>query len=194
MDLLMIDNYDSFTFNLVRYFLELGVNVTVWRNDQFTVKDLDALNPDAIVVSPGPSTPKNAGMSLEVIQKYHSTIPLLGVCLGHQCIAEAFGGRVVKSAAPTHGKTSRISHDQTGVFDHLPPALTVTRYHSLQVEDLPEVLVGNAWAPDGTLMGLRHREFPLHGVQFHPESALTEKGHQLLENFMNLARAFHGCD
>ncbi|GGJ25553.1 anthranilate synthase component II [Deinococcus roseus] len=192
MELLMIDNYDSFTFNLMRYFLELGTSVTVWRNDQFDLEEVRTFNPDALIISPGPSHPQNSGRSLEVIQQFHTSVPILGVCLGHQCIAEAFGGTVVKSGEPVHGKTSPITHDHSGVFEHLPSPLRVTRYHSLIVQDLPDTLLGNAWSADGTLMGLQHQQYPVHGVQFHPESALTEKGHQLLDNFLKIARAFKG--
>lgn len=192
MELLMIDNYDSFTFNLVRYFMELGTSVTVWRNDQFELQDVRNLNPDAIIISPGPSHPRNSGKSLEVIQQFHTSTPILGVCLGHQCIAEAFGGEVVKSGEPVHGKTSQVTHDQSGLFEALPSPLRVTRYHSLVVQNLPDTLIGNAWSADGTLMGLQHQQYPVHGVQFHPESAMTEKGHQLLDNFLKIARAFKG--
>ncbi|WP_034341207.1 anthranilate synthase component II [Deinococcus misasensis] len=192
MEVLMVDNYDSFTFNLMRYFLELGVSVTVWRNDQFELADLHTLNPDAIVISPGPSHPRNAGKSLEVIQHFHKSIPILGVCLGHQCIAEVFGAEVRPSGAPVHGKTSRVTHDNTGLFENLPSPLRVTRYHSLIVQNLPEALVGNAWSEDGALMGLQHQQYPTYGVQFHPESAMTDRGHQLLDNFLKLARAFKG--
>lgn len=194
-DILVIDNYDSFTYNLVQYLGELGARVTVWRNDAFALEDVAALNPTGIVVSPGPCTPSQAGKSVAVIERYAGEVPLLGVCLGHQAIGEVFGARVIRAARLVHGKTSPIEHDGTGPFAGLPNPLTATRYHSLVVEGLTEELEAIAWATDvledgsqvRVLMGLRHCSLPLWGVQFHPESVLTEGGHQLLSNFMKLA-------
>lgn len=184
---LIVDNYDSFTFNLVQYLGELGADVTVWRNDGFGWDDLERLDPDGIVVSPGPCTPSEAGCSVALIQRYSGTYPILGVCLGHQAIGQAFGARVVRAATIMHGKTSRIDHDGTGPFDGLPVGVVATRYHSLCVEDLPDALVMNAWTDDPTgrvVMGLRHALHPTWGVQFHPESILTQTGHQMLAAFL----------
>jgi anthranilate synthase component 2 len=185
----MIDNYDSFTYNLVQYLGELGADLTVWRNNTFDLGDVEVFNPDGIVVSPGPCTPKEAGLSVPLIQKYAPKYPILGVCLGHQAIGEAFGARVLRHKLIVHGKTSLIAHDGTGVFKGLPDPMTATRYHSLVVEDLPDQLEANAWVdePVGrTVMGLRHTHYPTHGVQFHPESVLTEGGKQMLANFLAL--------
>ena len=188
---LVIDNYDSFTYNLVQYLGELGCELTVWRNDAFDLEEIAALNPDAIVISPGPCTPTDAGHSVAVIERYGAEIPMLGVCLGHQSMGQAFGAKVVRAKNLMHGKTSVIQHDGTGLFADLPPELTVTRYHSLVVEDLPDALLPTAWAtePDGsrTLMALKHRDFPIYGVQFHPESVASEGGKQLLANFLRAA-------
>ena len=199
MRVLVIDNYDSFTYNLVQYLGELGADPIVWRNDAFTLSEARALKPHAIVVSPGPCTPLEAGRSVEVVRELGPHTPTLGVCLGHQSIGQAFGARVVRAPRLMHGKTSSVRHDATGVFDRLPDGFTATRYHSLIVTDLPDELVPNAWVdepqgptdaspPGRTLMGLHHREHPIHGVQFHPESALSEHGHALLENFLKIAR------
>jgi anthranilate synthase component II len=191
---LMIDNYDSFTYNLVQYLQALGAEVNVVRNDELSVAQIDALNPSAIVISPGPCTPNEAGVSVEVIRALGDRIPILGVCLGHQSIGQAYGGDVVRAGRIMHGKTSRIRHEGKGVFAGLPDAYEATRYHSLVVDGgtLPDALEVTAWTEndDGTIeeiMGLRHREYPVEGVQFHPESILTEHGHALLKNF--LARA-----
>ncbi|MBO1438698.1 aminodeoxychorismate/anthranilate synthase component II [Meiothermus sp. CFH 77666] len=187
--ILIIDNYDSFTYNLVQYLGELGADLTVWRNDYFELKDVEDFDPDGIVVSPGPCTPKEAGLSVPLIQRYAPKYPILGVCLGHQSIGEAFGARVVRHKVIVHGKTSRIEHDGSGVFAGLAGPFTATRYHSLVVEDLPEALEVNAWLDEAggrTVMGLRHRHYPTHGVQFHPESVLTEGGQRMLANFLKL--------
>jgi anthranilate synthase component 2 len=183
---LMIDNYDSFTFNLVQYFGELGADVRVVRNDAISVDDAVALEPSALVVSPGPCAPDQAGISLELIQRLAGKVPILGVCLGHQAIGQAFGGRVVRAKRVMHGKVSRVRHDGSGVFSQLPNDFTATRYHSLVVEraSLPPCLQVTAESEDGEIMGLRHRGFPVQGVQFHPEALLTEHGHRMLQNFM----------
>ena len=184
--LLMIDNYDSFTYNLVQYFGELGEEVRVFRNDQITVDELEKLAPDYIVISPGPCTPNEAGISVPLIGRFAGSVPILGVCLGHQCIGQAFGGRIVHAKSVMHGKTSAIRHEGQGVFAGLPNPLTATRYHSLVIEraSLPECLKVTAWSDDGEIMGVRHRELAVEGVQFHPESILTEAGHDLLRNFL----------
>ena len=187
--LLVVDNYDSFTFNLVQYLGELGADTTVWRNDAFEWADLERLDPDGIVVSPGPCTPSEAGRSVALIERYSGRYPILGVCLGHQAIGEAFGARVVRALTIMHGKTSPVSHDGSGPFEGLPAGFRATRYHSLIVEDLPPSLVANAWADDPTgrvVMGLRHAHHPTWGVQFHPESILTETGHRMLASFLRL--------
>jgi anthranilate synthase component 2 len=193
--ILVIDNYDSFTYNLVQYLGELGAEVTVWRNDQFGLGDIATFDPQGIVISPGPCTPSEAGLSVPLIQKYAPRYPILGVCLGHQAIGAAFGARVVRHKVILHGKTSPISHDQSGVFAGLPNPLVATRYHSLVVEDLPEELQVNAWlyeAEGRTVMGVRHRRYPTHGVQFHPESVLTEGGRLMLRNFLEMCRGSSG--
>ncbi|HEX6313763.1 MAG TPA: aminodeoxychorismate/anthranilate synthase component II [Gemmatimonadaceae bacterium] len=189
--LLMIDNYDSFTFNLVQYLQTLGAEVKVVRNDELSVAQIEGLAPDRIVISPGPCTPNEAGVSVDVIRKLGDRVPVLGVCLGHQSIGQAYGGDVVRAGTIMHGKTSRIRHEGLGVFSGLPDAYEATRYHSLVVarETLPECLEVTAWTDneDGSfdeIMGLRHREHPVEGVQFHPESILTEHGHALLKNFL----------
>ena len=184
--ILVIDNYDSFTWNLVHYLMELGAEVRVERNDALTAAEALASNATGFLLSPGPCTPNEAGISLDLVAACaEARRPLFGVCLGHQAIGQHFGGRVVRGGL-MHGKTSPIEHDATGVFAGLPSPFTATRYHSLVVEDVPEVLVPNATAADGSVMGLRHRELPIHGVQFHPESIATEHGHDLLANFVAL--------
>lgn len=184
--ILLIDNYDSFTWNLYQYFCELGADVLVRRNDELTLSQIDALNPQKIVISPGPCTPDDAGISLDVIRHFAGKIPLLGVCLGHQAMAQAFGATVVRAAKVMHGKTSLITHNGQGVFQGLANPLTVTRYHSLVVapETLPDCFEVTAWSETQEIMGIRHREWDLEGVQFHPESILSEQGHQLLDNFL----------
>lgn len=188
--ILVIDNYDSFTYNLVHYLMELGAKVEVVRNDAIGAGQALGMKPSAVLLSPGPCTPNEAGISLELVEAAaESGLPLLGVCLGHQAIGQAFGGAVVRADKVMHGKTSPVSHDDTGVFKGLPSPFEAARYHSLVVRegDLPECLVINARTPDGAIMGLRHRDLPIHGVQFHPESIATQHGHQLLANFLDLA-------
>lgn len=185
--LLMIDNYDSFTYNLVQYFGELGVEVRTFRNDEITLDEVAALAPSHICISPGPCTPLEAGISVGVLQRFAGQIPLLGVCLGHQSIAAAFGGKVIRAKQVMHGKTSLIAHTGVGVFHDLPTPYTVTRYHSLAIEraTLPPCLEVTAWTDDGEIMGVRHTQFDIQGVQFHPESILSEHGHALLKNFIS---------
>lgn len=188
MTLLMLDNYDSFTYNLVQYFGELGVEVQTHRNDQITIEEIEAVQPDRICISPGPCTPAEAGISVEVIRHFAGRIPILGVCLGHQAIGAAFGGRVIPARQIMHGKVSDITHQGTDVFAGLPSPFTVTRYHSLAVErdSLPDCLEVTAETADGEIMGLRHNALPVYGVQFHPESVLSEHGHALLKNFLDI--------
>jgi anthranilate synthase/aminodeoxychorismate synthase-like glutamine amidotransferase len=186
--ILVIDNYDSFTYNLVQYLGELGAEVEVYRNDAITVEQMQRLNPERLLISPGPGTPDTAGVTLEAISAFAGAIPILGVCLGHQAIGQAFGGRVVRALHLMHGKTSEICHDSATIFRGLPYRFRATRYHSLVVEksDLPPMLEVSATTPDGVIMGLRHRKYPIEGVQFHPESVMTEHGKTLLENFLRL--------
>jgi len=189
--LLMIDNYDSFTYNLVQYFGELGEDVRVVRNDELSVEQIEALQPDRICISPGPCSPREAGVSVDVLQRLAGKRPILGVCLGHQAIGEAFGGRVVRAQTLMHGKTSPVMHTNTGVFHGLPTPFTAIRYHSLAIEraSLPSDLEITAWTEDGEIMGVRHKRFAIEGVQFHPESILSEHGHALLKNFLQLTSA-----
>ncbi|MGC3872438.1 anthranilate synthase component II [Halomonas sp. GXIMD04776] len=196
MAVLMIDNYDSFTFNIVQYLAELGAEVETYRNDALSLADIEALAPSHIVISPGPCTPNEAGISMDVIRHFAGKLPILGVCLGHQAIGQVFGGRVVRAPQVMHGKTSQIHHRGEGVFAGLDDPLEVTRYHSLivEAESLPEALEATAWVGDndvtpGVIMGLRHRSLDIEGVQFHPESILTRQGHQLLGNFLERGRA-----
>ena len=193
--ILILDNYDSFTYNLVQYLGEMGETLAVHRNDALTVEDVGALRPEAIVLSPGPCTPAEAGITVPLIQRWGATIPMLGVCLGHQAIGEAYGGTVVRAGRVMHGKTSLLEHDGTDLFDGLPQPLRVMRYHSLVIEpsSLPAVLEVTARATDSAdeIHALRHREHPVWGVQFHPESVLTESGRPLLANFLRLARLRH---
>jgi anthranilate synthase component 2 len=191
--LLMIDNYDSFTYNLVQYFGELGVEVQVFRNDQISVAQMEKLNPEQIVISPGPCTPNEAGVSVEAIKHFAGKKPILGVCLGHQSIGQAFGGKIVHASAIMHGKTSMIRHKGIGVFRDISNPFEATRYHSLVIEkdSLPECLEVTAWTETESgeleeIMGVRHKDYPIEGMQFHPESILTEHGHKLLQNFLEL--------
>jgi anthranilate synthase component 2 len=188
--LLMIDNYDSFTYNLVQYFGELGEDVRVYRNDEVSCDQIAAVKPARLCISPGPCTPSEAGISIDVIRRFAGQVPILGVCLGHQAIGQAFGGRVVRAATLMHGKTAAIEHAGVGVFAGLPSPFTATRYHSLAVarESLPDCLEITAWTADGEIMGLRHRTLAVEGVQFHPESIASEHGHALLKNFLAQGR------
>jgi len=188
--LLMIDNYDSFTYNLVQYFGELGEEVAVHRNDEITLDEIAKMKPGRIVVSPGPCTPNEAGVSVPAIREFAGKIPVLGVCLGHQSIGQAFGGKIVHAKQLMHGKTSLIRHEGGGVFRGLPQPFSATRYHSLVIEreSLPECLEITAWTDDGEIMGVRHRTLAVEGVQFHPESILTEHGHRMLKNFLEEKR------
>lgn len=189
--LLMLDNYDSFTYNLVQYFGELGEDVRVYRNDQITVDEIEALKPDHICISPGPCSPAEAGISVAVIKHFAGRIPILGVCLGHQSIGAAFGGKIVRAKAIMHGKTSLVTHRGTDVFRGLPSPFTVIRYHSLAIEraSLPDCLEVTAETADGEIMGVRHKTLPIYGVQFHPESILSEHGHDMLRNFLSIDHA-----
>ncbi|MGA2552665.1 MAG: aminodeoxychorismate/anthranilate synthase component II [Burkholderiaceae bacterium] len=186
--LLMIDNYDSFTYNLVQYFGELGEEVCVVRNDEISVSEIEAMGPTRICISPGPCSPAEAGISVPILKQFAGRLPILGVCLGHQAIGAAFGGKVVRAKQVMHGKTDKVTHDGRGVFAKLPQYYTVTRYHSLAIERdaLPDCLEVTAQTADGEIMGVRHRDYLVEGVQFHPESILTEHGHALLSNFLNL--------
>ena len=186
--ILVIDNYDSFTYNLVQYLGELGADLKVYRNDKITIDDIKKLAPDKILISPGPGYPKDAGISIPVIKEFAGKVPILGVCLGHQAIGEAFGGKIVQAKRFMHGKTSEIHHDGKGVFKGLPNPFTATRYHSLLIdrETLPESLEVSAWTDQDEIMGMRHKEYKIEGVQFHPESILTAEGKKLLKNFLTL--------
>ncbi|NBY70397.1 MAG: aminodeoxychorismate/anthranilate synthase component II [Betaproteobacteria bacterium] len=184
--LLMVDNYDSFTYNIVQYFGELGADIEVFRNDEIDLEGIAARKPDRLVISPGPCSPKEAGISVAAIQHFAGKLPILGVCLGHQSIGAAFGGKIVRAQELMHGKTSVIQTTQQGVFKNLPPKFTVNRYHSLAIErtSCPADLEVTAWTEDGEIMGVRHRSLAIEGVQFHPESILTEHGHAMLKNFL----------
>lgn len=187
--ILIIDNYDSFTYNLVQYVGEKSVEPIVWRNDSFKLSEIADLKPDGIIVSPGPCTPNEAGHSVEVIKQYGKDIPIFGVCLGHQSIGAAFGATVTRAKTIMHGKTSQISHKGNGIFEGLGTSLTATRYHSLIVKDLPNSLEMNAWIEENgetVNMGMKHKDYPIWGVQFHPESILTETGHEMIQNFLNI--------
>ncbi|MGI2259170.1 anthranilate synthase component II [Shewanella sp. GXUN23E] len=191
--LLMIDNYDSFTFNLVQYFQQLGQEILVRRNDDISIAEIRRLNPSHLVISPGPCSPDQAGLSLEAINTFAGEIPLLGVCLGHQAIGQVFGSRVIRAKRVMHGKTSAINHNSQGVFHGLANPLTVTRYHSLLLDEVPDGFSLDAWYDDPVhgreIMGIRHRQMPVYGVQFHPESILTVQGHELLKNFLDIGSA-----
>ncbi|MBB4050580.1 anthranilate synthase component 2 [Devosia subaequoris] len=191
---LVIDNYDSFTYNLVHYLGELGADIIVRRNDKVTLEEIAAIAPDAIVLSPGPCTPNEAGICLAVIDRFKTTIPMLGVCLGHQAMGQALGGEVIRAPSLFHGKTSKINHSGKGLFFGLNAGFEATRYHSLIVkrETLPADLEVTATTDDGLIMGMQHKSLPIHGVQFHPESIASENGHALLQNFLNIARDFNG--
>jgi len=188
--ILLIDNYDSFTFNLYHFLGEVGAVCDVWRNDRLTVEQALGLQPEAIVLSPGPCTPNEAGICLDLIAAAAGKVPIMGVCLGHQAIGQAFGGTVIRAPEPMHGKVSRISHTGTDILEGLPSPFTATRYHSLIVEKdtLPETLVPTAWTDDGLVMAMHHRTLPIYGVQFHPESIASEHGHRILANFLAIAR------
>ena len=188
--ILLIDNYDSFTFNLYHFLGDVGARCQVWRNDKLSVQDAMAMQPEAIVLSPGPCTPTEAGICLDLIAAAAGKIPLLGVCLGHQAIGQAFGGQVVRAPEPMHGKVAEITHNGTDIFTGIPSPFKATRYHSLIVdrETLPDMLVPTAWTADGLVMAMHHRTLPIHGVQFHPESIASEHGHTILRNFLSLAR------
>ncbi len=186
--ILMIDNYDSFTYNLVQYLGILGADVKVRRNDHVTLEEIDTMAPERLVISPGPGIPQTSGIIVPLIQRFYQQVPILGVCLGHQAVAVALGGKVVRAGRLMHGKVSEIRHDGQGVFHDIPDPFTATRYHSLAVEEesLPSSLQITARAEDGEIMGVRHKDYPVHGIQFHPESILTEEGMRILENFLNL--------
>jgi|TARA_B110000003_G_scaffold70744_2_gene72120 anthranilate synthase component 2 len=185
--LLMIDNYDSFTYNLVQYLAEIGQEVEVIRNDKISIKEIKKLNPQYIVISPGPCTPNEAGISLDLIESFKGKIPILGVCLGHQSIGQAFGGKIIHAQTIMHGKTSKISHNDLGVFSGIKNPFTATRYHSLVIDrkSLPDCFDITAWTDDNEIMGIKHKELAIEGVQFHPESILSEYGHDLLKNFLD---------
>jgi anthranilate synthase component 2 len=187
--LLMVDNYDSFTYNIVQYFGELGADIEVFRNDEITIEGIAERNPDRLVISPGPCSPAEAGISVAAIQHFAGKLPILGVCLGHQSIGAAFGGKIIRAQELMHGKTSVIQTTQVGVFRNLPEKFTVNRYHSLAIErgSCPSDLEVTAWTEDGEIMGVRHKNLPIEGVQFHPESILTEHGHAMLQNFLEAA-------
>lgn len=184
--LLFIDNYDSFTYNIVQYFTELGQEVAVRRNDDITLEEIEALNPQYLVIGPGPCSPKEAGISVAAMRHFAGRLPIMGVCLGHQTIGEAFGGRIVRAKTLMHGKVSPVSHSGKGMFRGLPNPVTCTRYHSLVIDrnTMPECLEVTAWTEDGEIMGVRHKEYAVEGVQFHPEALLTEHGHDMLNNFL----------
>lgn len=185
--LLMIDNYDSFAYNIVQYFSELGQQVAVKRNDEIDLHGIEALNPQYLVIGPGPCSPKEAGISVAAMRHFAGKLPIMGICLGHQTIGEAFGGNIVRAQTLMHGKVSPVHHHNTGMFRRLPNPVQCTRYHSLVIarDTLPECLEITAWTDDGEIMGVRHRDFPIEGVQFHPEALLTEHGHEMLQNFLN---------
>jgi len=188
VDILMIDNYDSFTYNLVQYLGILGENIKVRRNDRITLKEIEGMSPQRIVISPGPGRPENAGISRDLIKYFYKKIPILGVCLGHQCIGQVFGGKIVNSGIVLHGKTSQVMHDGKGIFDGVESPFTAARYHSLIIskDTVPDDFEISAWTEDSAIMGIRHREYKLEGIQFHPESFLTPSGLKILKNFITL--------
>jgi anthranilate synthase/aminodeoxychorismate synthase-like glutamine amidotransferase len=191
--ILVLDNYDSFTYNLVQYLGEMGAEMVIFRNDQITLSEIEAMQPEKIVISPGPCTPKEAGISIDLIRKFGAQIPILGVCLGHQAIGEAFGGEVIRAPRLMHGKTSMIEHDGRAIYHQLPNPFEATRYHSLIIrrESMPDDLLITAWTQEGEIMGVRHKSFPVEGVQFHPESILTQAGKDLLKNFLTMSPVNH---
>lgn len=188
--LLMIDNYDSFVYNLVRYFNELGEELVIYRNDEITIDKIKEMNISGIVISPGPKNPKEAGISLEILEKLKGVKPILGICLGHQCIGEYFGGEIIKGEKPMHGKISEVTHSGEGIFKEVKNPLKVTRYHSLEInrENSPKDLIVTAKTKDGVIMGVSHKNYPVYGVQFHPEAELTEDGHKILNNFLSICK------
>lgn len=190
--LLMIDNYDSFVYNLVRYFEELGEEIVIYRNDKISIEDIENMNIDGIVISPGPKSPKEAGVSLEVIDKFKGKLPILGICLGHQCIGYYFNAAIKKGNEPVHGKMFNITHNNEGLFQNVKNPLRVTRYHSLIVsrENLPDNIEITSETEDKVIMGIKHKEYPIYGVQFHPEAEMTEEGHKILNNFINITKEF----
>ena len=190
--LLMIDNYDSFVYNLVRYFEELGEEILVYRNDKITLDDIKEMDIDGIIISPGPKSPKEAGLSLDIIDEFKDKLPILGICLGHQCIGHYFGGKIVKGKEPIHGKVSYIEHCNKGLFNDVKKPLRVTRYHSLMIDNntIPEELIVTSKTDDGVVMAIEHRDYNIHGVQFHPEAEMTEEGHKILKNFINVTNSF----
>ncbi|AYE35364.1 anthranilate synthase component II [Clostridium septicum] len=192
--LLMLDNYDSFVFNLVRYIEELGEEVIIYRNNKITIEEIEKLKVNGIIISPGPKSPKEAGRSLEIIDYFKGKIPILGICLGHQCIGDYFGGDIIKGKEPVHGKMSMVTHSNSGIFKGIKNPLRVTRYHSLILDKntLPNELEVSCETDDGIIMGVNHKNYPIFGVQFHPEAEMTEEGHNLLNNFLNITREFKG--
>ena len=190
--LLMIDNYDSFVYNLVRYFEELEEEIIIYRNDKISIEDIEKMNIDGIVISPGPKSPKEAGLSLEIIDKFKEKIPILGICLGHQCIGYYFNAIVKKGNEPVHGKVFNITHNNKGLFQNVKNPLKVTRYHSLIVsrENLPDTIEITSETDDKVIMGIKHKDYPIYGVQFHPEAEMTEEGHKILNNFINITKEF----
>ncbi|MBB6622213.1 anthranilate synthase component II [Clostridium gasigenes] len=188
--LLMIDNYDSFVFNLVRYIEELGEEVLIYRNDKITIEEIEKLEIDGIIISPGPKSPNEAGLSLEIINRFKGKIPILGICLGHQCIGQYFKGEIVRGIEPVHGKISYVSHNNKGIFENVKNPLRVTRYHSLIVknEDIPKEIEITCKTENGVIMGIKHKEYEIYGVQFHPEAEMTEEGHKILNNFIQITK------
>lgn len=190
--LLMIDNYDSFVYNLVRYCEELGEDILVYRNDKITIEEVERINPTGIIISPGPKTPKDAGLSLDIINRFKEKIPILGICLGHQCIGYYFGGEIVKGKEPIHGKVSYIQHNGKDIFEGVKSPLRVTRYHSLIIREnsILDELTITSITEDGVIMGVKHKKYPIYGLQFHPEAEMTEDGHKMLNNFIQLTKVF----